>query len=77
MGCHYADRFSYYFAFLKMFLFQNKTIVYYRGGAGNAQHCWMAGVRFPAGTKPFLYSIAFRPAMGHLQPPIQWVPGVF
>jgi hypothetical protein len=37
---------------------------------------WTAGVRFPTGTKIFLFSIASRLAnLRPTQPPIQWVPG--
>jgi hypothetical protein len=37
----------------------------------------MAGVEFPAGPMMgfFLFITASRPALGHIQPPIQWVPG--
>jgi hypothetical protein len=34
-----------------------------------------SGVRFQAGARDFLFSIASRPALGLTQPPIQWVPG--
>jgi hypothetical protein len=33
------------------------------------------GVRFTAGSRDFLFSTAFRPALGPTQPPSQWVPG--
>jgi hypothetical protein len=37
---------------------------------------WAAGVRFPAGTKIFLYSTASRLLLGPTQPPNQWETGV-
>jgi hypothetical protein len=33
------------------------------------------GVRFPTGTRGFLFSIASRPALGSNQPPVEWVQG--
>jgi hypothetical protein len=32
------------------------------------------GVRFPAGPRHFLFSVSCRLALGHIGPPIQWVP---
>jgi hypothetical protein len=37
---------------------------------------WTAGVRFPAGTKDFLFSTASRPALERTKPSIQRVLGV-
>jgi predicted membrane protein len=43
--------------------------------------CWRratgytAGVRLPVGARYLLYSTSFTPALGHTQPPIQWVTG--
>jgi hypothetical protein len=36
---------------------------------------WTIGVRIPAGTGIFLFTTPSRTALGHTQPPIQWVPG--
>jgi hypothetical protein len=33
---------------------------------------WTTGVRFPTGAWIFLFATAFRPALRHTQPPIQW-----
>jgi hypothetical protein len=59
-----------------LFLF---AILYMK--AGRAQSVcvsamgWTAGIRFPARGKIFLFSIASRPALGFIQPPIKVVPG--
>jgi hypothetical protein len=37
---------------------------------------WTTGVRFPAGTSPFLFATVSTPAPGLTQPPVQWVLGV-
>jgi hypothetical protein len=34
------------------------------------------GYRFPAGARDFLFSTLFRPVLGPIRPPVQWVPGV-
>jgi hypothetical protein len=34
------------------------------------------GVRFPAGQRIFPVASVSRPALGHTQPPVKWVPGV-
>jgi hypothetical protein len=36
---------------------------------------WTTGIRFLAGTRIFRFYIVFKPALGHTQPLMQWVPG--
>jgi hypothetical protein len=39
-------------------------------------HSWMTGVRFLAGELNFSLPIKSKPDLGHIQPPIQWIPAL-